>query len=435
MPQPGGFFASLLPFVGQRKGYVQQNSSVILAQVTEGKEKDLYDALETIGVALRRPNPPSLFYNMPTVHYAAWLILPGVRDKSGIPGPARLLLETNYDGSLDDHLTDLIGKCGPALDNVYRFCEGYPGSGCRDTNAVRDYLYAQHKLTKENPAAYYIALPGRTVADIRNAIAVYEEAKCFLETLPMDSNSNAAHAALVAHFENAPNVPPRRFPITQKGLTRLFVFNLVIVLSLMLPLALLYLIFWLALCLIARWFEEKERREERRRPIPDPTYHPAEYAYLDLGRQNHLCTFATIRPGIFRIFVTRSALCLGRLLFTRFYILGKLDEMTTVHFARWMVIDRQLLFYGNYDGDYSSYLSDFSDQAWGVNLIWGNTIGFPPTRFLSRGGASDLYGFGTQALTHYSPAPVFYSAYGNYSLPNILRYLEFRDELADEIGA
>jgi len=152
---------------------------------------------------------------------------------------------------------------------------------------------------------------------------------------------------------------------------------------------LLYLLFlWGPPFLCSRWFEKGELRQRQQDPTYDPTDHEEEFAHLDLGQQNHLCTFATVTPGWFRMFVVRCALCLGRMLTSKFFILGKLD--CTVHFLRWIVIDQQLLFVGNYDGSYSGYLSDFSDQAWGVNLIWSNTIGFPPTQFLWRGGASNL---------------------------------------------
>ena len=50
-------------------------------------------------------------------------------------------------------------------------------------------------------------------------------------------------------------------------------------------------------------------------------------------------------------------------------------------------------------------------------------------------GARDLEGFQAQAAEHYAPAPVFYSAYRSHSLVNLLRYLEFRDQLLEEIGA
>ena len=70
-----------------------------------------------------------------------------------------------------------------------------------------------------------------------------------------------------------------------------------------------------------------------------------------------------------------------------------------------------------------------------MNLVWGNTIGFPETKFIVRRGAHDLEGFETQAAEHYAPAPVFYSAYRTHSLVNLQRYVEFRDELLEEMAA
>jgi hypothetical protein len=153
-----------------------------------------------------------------------------------------------------------------------------------------------------------------------------------------------------------------------------------------------------------------------------------------VGRQNHICTYATVKPGWFRMYVIKRALWLGPVLFNYFFILGKLDQMSTIHFARWTLIGRQLVFCSNYDNSWSSYLSDFSDEAWGVNLVWGNTIGFPETKFIVMRGAHDLDGFEKQAAEHYAPAPVFYSAYRNNSLVNLMRYFEFRDRLLHEMN-
>ena len=201
------------------------------------------------------------------------------------------------------------------------------------------------------------------------------------------------------------------------------------------PFMLAYLLgVWVPLMLLAGlWFEKRELREQQEGRFTDPTRLEPDFNDLDLGLQNHLCTFATVKPGWFRLFVVKQALALGQILASKFFILGRLDQMNTVHFLRWILLDRQLLFVGNYDGNYSGYLTDFSDQGWGVNLIWSNTFGFPPTKCLWAKGASDLDGFQTHALTHYSPAAVFYSAYPRYSLRNLVRILEFRDQLADEI--
>ena len=404
---------------------MEQNASAIVANINPGQEAALRSELDNVGASVGSTKGAP-FSNIPTVHYTAWLILPGIKAKDGGQGSARLLLETNYDGSFENHLGELVKHCRSEIDRLYQYCEAYPVPSARTADAVRAYLSARQLKVHFNTCAYYVALPGRTVCDIRNAIGVYEEAKHLLETLPEGISAEEARRKLLAHFKKSPTVNPVRSPITYKRLQWRFVLSL--------PVLIPVVIFWVPLCLISRWFEKREAREELKQPLFDPTWHEPEYTHLDLGQQNHLCTFATLKPGRFRRFVAASALFLGKLLFRCIFILGKLDEMTTVHFARWTLIDDQLLFYGNYDGDYSSYLGDFSDQAWGVNLIWCNTIGFPATQFLYRGGAKDLIGFQRQALTHYSPAPVFYSAYGNYSLPNLLRYLEFRDELAEQIG-
>ena len=427
----------------------QPNALLVLANIKPDRMTVLQDRLEAIrGILIG--NKQIYFWKAETVHFAAWIILPGVRGENGEPdGPARLALETNYDGCQPAHLKDLVDNCKQALDEVYDCCEGYPNVASRTPKSVRDFLCRQSKLAESSISSYYVAFQGRTVGDIKNAIDVYEEARGILEassrssTPPKSSTPNNklksyfkslfeedqisanAQEELVTHFSNTPKTTPKRSPFPQQTLNRRFFWTMVF----LLPLSVLFLLYGFVLALIARCFEETEQYGQKRF-LPDPTYHPPTFDRLDLGRQNHLCTYATVKPGRFRMFAMKSALYLGQFLFARIFVFAKLDQMTTVHFARWTLLGRQVLFYGSYDGDYSSYLGDFSDQAWGVNLVWSNTFGFPPTRFLIRGGGSDLEGFEAHALTHYSPSPVFYSAYRDYTVPNILRYLGLRDELA-----
>ena len=54
--------------------------------------------------------------------------------------------------------------------------------------------------------------------------------------------------------------------------------------------------------------------------------------------------------------------------------------MQTIHFARWVLLDdnRRLFFASNYDGSLESYMDDFINKvAWGINLVFGNGVGFP----------------------------------------------------------
>ncbi|MGO9604398.1 MAG: hypothetical protein ACLQAT_13555 [Candidatus Binataceae bacterium] len=439
---------------------------LILTDIGPSNQVALLHTLENIGTRLsnyQNNNQKLSFHKTETVHYAAWMILPEVKDHQGnLVVPARLALETNYDGCLKDHLQDLVDNCRQELDEVYDGFPGYPPPGS-ERSSVKDFLCARYQETScfVDRSAYYNALPGRSLADIKNALAVYHEAKSFIDSL--SNTCSDPRDALIKHFSSKKaKVQPERFPITHKGIRGLFVINMAVltllclvvpivlipwyrwwkgltglfalsvaVLTLPCLLPLLYLLRWLAIDVVARCFEWSEEREE----LFDPTRHKAEYSYLDLGRQNHLCTYTTVKPSSFRRYVIRRALWLGPVLFNYFFILGKLDQIATIHFARWTLIGQQLIFYGNYDGSWSSYLSDFSDEAWGVNMVWGNTIGFPATRFLVGRGAHNLEGFEAQAAKHYAPAPVFYSAYRNDSLANLTRYLKFRDEMLEEIGA
>jgi hypothetical protein len=493
--RPGDWLASRLTFLGFRSGYVQQTGMLILVEVPPGTQVALRKTLDGIRATLTRyriAKTIASFYATKTVHYAAWMILPGVRTVGGPPGPAQLAFETNYDGDLAAHLNDLVANCRAELDLVYAAFPAYPPPGSPSSSVV-NFLFDKYQGTKIDAFAYYVALPGRSLADIRNAIAVYEEAKRFIDTANTYLN---LRTALIAHFKPKMNgrARPERFAVTTKGLTSLLRMNMVVltlfylvmptalmtlgyfwgegrinilwnnnkthpypisevcrdaiavlrqqfpmacrhhyvfaVLTLLCLLPLFYFIRWLMIDLVAGYFEYKESKQK----LFDPTCHKATYDLLDLGRQNHLCSFTTVKPGWFRMYVMKRALWFGTVFSNYISILGKLDQIATIHFARWTLVGQQLIFYGSYDGSWSSYLTDFSDEAWGVNLIWGNTIGFPETKFITLGGARDLEGFQNQAMEHYAAAPVFYSAYPTHSLVNLIRYLEFRDEMLEEIG-
>jgi hypothetical protein len=155
---------------------------------------------------------------------------------------------------------------------------------------------------------------------------------------------------------------------------------------------------------------------------------------MNLGRQNHMCTLATVKDNWFRRIMVRLCLGLVNLAASRIFILGTLDTMTTIHFARWALFDdnKRVLFLSNFDGTWSSYIGDFSDPPH-LNAVWSNTERFPRTYFLLWRGARDLARFNDHVVEEFQPACFFYTPYGNHSVENILRYLNFRDALARAI--
>jgi hypothetical protein len=377
------------------------------------------DALPGVLRAAEKMDP---FGSMKGVHHAAFVILPEI-DKI----PARLVMETNFDGQLGDHLDELIRHGANLLDNIYANCKDYPAAGARNQpQRVTDY-FIKHRVPS---TAYYVALPGRARDDICNAIEVYQAAQEYLDQcLAQDPafcklDQDQVWCKLVEHFRTAGAPKPIRSPVSQRGLGWRARLNALMLLVLSVPGLLVSPI----LLLIARVYECRETRTCMKRRFP---IHPKVYKYLNLGRQNHMCTLATVKLSRFRALMIRLVLFITKVLAGKVFILGKLDTITTIHFARWSLIDgnRHVLFLSNFDGTWSNYLDDFSDPPH-LNAVWSNTERFPPTRFMLWEGARHIEQFQAHVVEEFQPTFFFHRPYGDHSVENLLRYLQLRDELA-----
>jgi hypothetical protein len=380
-------------------------------------------ALQGVLLAAQSRDP---FRPAKLLHYAAFVIIPQI---DGIP--TRLVFETNYDGELDAHLDELVKLAGADLDNIYGNCKGYPAaSAVAKPQDFKKYLI-EHSVPS---TAFYVALPGRSRVDIDNAIEVYKTASAYLESLcnkPGTSklNFDDVWEELVAHFKNPGTTPrPIPSPVSQRQLKWRFRLNAVLLSLVAIPLAIVVLPI---LLLITRFYEWLESGTTFKRKYP---VNPRVYEYMNLGRQNHMCTLATVKPSRFRAIMIRLGLLLTNVLANKVFILGHLDTITTIHFARWSLIDnnRHVLFLTNYDGSWSSYIDDFSDPPH-LNGVWGNTERFPPTRFMLWQGARLIQQFQAHVVEEFQPAYFFHRPYGDNTVQNLIRYLELRDALAREL--
>ncbi len=75
------------------------------------------------------------------------------------------------------------------------------------------------------------------------------------------------------------------------------------------------------------------------------------------------------------------------------YTKGRLTRIHTIHFARWVYLDNRtrVFFASNYDGSLESYNGRLHQQSRlsGLNLMFGNGIGYPRTAWLMSKGAKD----------------------------------------------
>lgn len=150
--------------------------------------------------------------------------------------------------------------------------------------------------------------------------------------------------------------------------------------------------------------------------------------------QNHLISYTTIKPGKLRYAALRLVLFFTGLTIALKGKRGELSGITTIHFARWLIIDKyRLLFLTNYYGTWDSYLDEFIDQAsGGLTGIWTNTVGFPRSQWLNGGGAKleqrfKIYARRSQVQTLYH-----YQAYPDLSVDQIEDHLKLNKILSNE---
>ena len=99
---------------------------------------------------------------------------------------------------------------------------------------------------------------------------------------------------------------------------------------------------------------------------------------------------------------------------------GSLIGVSTIHFVRWTVIDngRRLLMISDYDGSWESYIDEFAEMILsGLDAIWSTAEAYPPD------GARDVPAFKRFLRSHQVPAEVFFSAYPDITVLNIVKAL------------
>jgi hypothetical protein len=144
---------------------------------------------------------------------------------------------------------------------------------------------------------------------------------------------------------------------------------------------------------------------------------------------NQFSAMGDVKPGVFRRMLVIVLLRLLDWSSRHIYRRGYLTRVQTIHFARWVMLDdgRRLFFGSNYDGSLESYMDDFINKvAWGINLVFGNGVGFPRVRWLLRGGAKREQQYKRYLRRHQLPTQVWYKAYPDLSVADLNRNSRLR---------
>jgi hypothetical protein len=389
------------------------NALTCVVRIKPGRKDSLRQRLLQYGSDIAQCTDIT-FACLTTVHFMRWVIIQTGSDA----GDGTLVLELNHDQTPEACIDDLIRAGSKGLHAVYEHCMGYSLAAVpqtdQDRRRLREYLCGQKVPT----AAFHVGAQGKSVLDIRAQASIRNRVEQFIDirrTQGPITSPPALYAEIRKDLVSAglatPLAPVKSsaMPVANwMALSLQFLLYFALVPGL--PIALLLLRY-------------KERRDFAAPIQSDRERTHALTAREDLVTQNQLTHYVGVKAGRFRRFVLRTVLhavdVLARNLFTK----GSLGGITTIHFARWVIVDegQGLLFFSNYDGSWESYLGDFIDKAAvGLTAIWSNTLGFPVTNWLVLDGARAEDQFKAWTRAHQIETPLWYSAYPDLTLRNVL---------------
>ncbi|MBX3192390.1 MAG: hypothetical protein KF819_35695 [Labilithrix sp.] len=417
-----------------------QRALTVLAPLSPAKSRaDLDRLLERIGQNIATQQDVD-FGALKSVHFMRWVIVPAPRDDEGAPASEdSLVMSTNFDGELDAHLDELVTHAGPGFDAIFSFCEGYPLAGGKEASLA---FLREHAVPH---STFYVGVVGRTRAQIVHEANLRRALEEYIDKTDLGSDPRAVADALRTYVTNAglSQPPPKR----EVWPRRLGAFRrLVSVLPDLVRL----------LGSIGKFRELEETDEER--PV-DATREEMDHTEAlvrneDRGGllQNQLSHVVDVKSDPLRLVTIRLVLGVIDFLANLIFDSGKLGDIPTIHFARWVLIEgapsrrpaadgraptrsARVLFFSNFDGSWENYLGDFIDKAAkGLTSIWSNTVGFPRTYFLLWRGALDEQRFKTWTRAGQLPTQVWFSAYPELTLRNITDNMKIREGLFDEKG-
>jgi hypothetical protein len=401
-----------------------ENGLLMIAPVRPGEERLLADALNLFGNDIRgrrtTPDAPRIdFPGSATIHFARLALL---EDPDRGAGCARLLLATDFDGPLDEHLAELLRRTRRP-EAIWGRLVGYTGP---------DEFAAFVRGHRVVPDAYYRAFPGTTLASMRRAIgftSAYHA--CLAEPDPSFSRPTLPDALRVSRilhrFWNMVSTPFRVVTRAWQTIGEVMalgrrhgiepIFSAALRIN-----ATLNRVWWIRP--FNRLFQNAPRPRPSTHSQADPRWRaqpiPPGYPPEDAVLQNQLTLVTDIRLG--ETHRLAAVLALIDLYGRRLSTPGLLVGISTIHTVRWAIIDhgRRLLMVSNYDNTWENYIDEFAEMILsGLDALWCSAPDYPVA------GAQDVAALKQFLRRHQAPANVFYSALPETSVLNLKQALEF----------
>ena len=412
-----------------------QSTFLIVAPVRDGHMDNLRALLvsmnKTVGHA-DPVNPLVPFGRFDRLHVARFVILEAktadeITAHGVAPYPWRTSLAFlgDCDGDRDSFIAELAAHAGPGLKKIFSFCEGFS----EQDDSLLEWMKAHNVRQQAN----YINWIGRTVRQVREEAALHRSLSIYLHEIADDvgrENTRALRQKLLSHVEIEKHAgrltltPPAPTPAGWAIRNMLHMIGIPMVLLVLSPLFLVG----------APFFAWRLRMLERADPDivvrPDRRHVRKLTVLEDQDVSNQFNVFGDVKPGLFRLLTLKFLLLLVDYSARHVYKRGYLTRIRTIHFARWVLMDnnRRVFFASNYDGSHESYMDDFINKvAWGLNLVFSNGVGYPPTRWLVKDGAKLEQKYKYTLRRHQLPSAVWYKAYPGLTAYDLSRNSRIRE--------
>ncbi len=408
---------------------IHQNALNIITEVDPARIESLHALLDRMKQDPQR-NSILPFGKLPKVHFGRLVLIPEAMGPAGSIYRPLLVLALNIDGDVQEQLDELVRVAATGLAEMYSHCKMFA-----DVSTDADLL-ACLRAHLAPADAFYINTIGRSLAQVQLEAKLHEALQAYLDAHNWTHLSPGdVHARLVSYVKSEPDLTSALTPAEQPdqllGWLKLATFALggLVLALLLLPL--------LIPGLVLLRLHEIGNRADHYRP-PNARISELEKDE-DTGVQNPFSAVGYVQAGLFRRVLLRAGLFVLQLVARHLYNHGKLVDVDSIHFARWVGINdwRRLYFFSNFDGSAESYQDDFIERiAFGLNLVFSNGWGWPRNRYLLFDGASNEQAFKAYYRDHQIDTTVWYRApvYENFTAVNLANNAAIRAGLCIEMN-
>lgn len=395
-----------------------QSNFMILAAVDPQRTSELRRLLGSMnrGPGVVNPaNPLVPFAQLENIHFARFVILEDqtldditVYGRPRVDYPTYLAFLGDFDGPAEAFFAELVQRAGDGLRRIFSHCEGFTPDAD---------LLVWMKARNVTPATIYVNWIGRSMQQVREENALRQAMEAFIQAnsaslgaMPPRQARDTLKKFVGGEQQSGRTIltPPEPTPLGWQLRNFLHLVGVPLVLLALSPFLLLYLPFFIF----------QLRRRERSDPEIAPRIVPAhadELALLeDRDVTNQFSAMGSLKPGLFRRWLLTFVLWIIDYTAKHIYNRGRLARVTTIHFARWVFLDdkKRLLFASNYDASLEGYMDDFINKVgFGLNVVFGNGLGYPTTNWLVFNGSKDEQKFKYFLRRHQLPTEVWYNAY------------------------